>query len=419
MARLRNGLIRALRADWKGDAQDLAATLMALNKLIDLDLAIISDAYETEHAERQKETERRQIEEMLQREQELSSGLLMHAHAAVLVVDQRACIVRSNPIAESFAAGRPGDALEGLEWMGLFLSSDDAERVRASLLEPTAGGQPQPVTASSVIETPQGRRQVHWSAVGLSDARGDRFAGLVLGHDVTDLYEAQRRALQAERLAAIGQMATGLAHESRSALQRIGASAEMLELELEQNPAALELLARIQQSKSHLHQLLEEVRSYAAPIVLDRSPLRITEPWREAWELLSAERKGRTARLGEHLRARNLLVDADRFRLVQVFRNLFDNSLAAASDPVAIDVTCEPAELRGRPALRIRVRDNGRGLSSEERRRLFEPFYTTKPTGTGLGTAIAQRLVEAHGGTIEVGDSSPSGTEIVLTLLTA
>jgi signal transduction histidine kinase len=284
------------------------------------------------------------------------------------------------------------------------------------LLTARPDDQPRQVITSSALQRDGRKRQLHWSGAPLCDAAGLPFGVLVIGHDVTDLYEAQRRALQAERLAAIGQMATGLAHESRNALQRIGASAEMLELEMEGNPAALELLGRIQQSQAHLHQLLEEVRNYAAPVVLDRSAGRVTEAWREAWDLLSAQRRGRDAVLHERLLASDLVAEADRFRLVQVFRNLLDNALAAASDPVRIEICCEPAQIASTAALRIRVRDNGPGLSAEQRQRIFEPFYTTKPTGTGLGTAIAQRLIEAHGGTLAIGDAPPPGTEIIVTL---
>src|SRR5688572_15870937 len=116
-----------------------------------------------------------------------------------------------------------------------------------------------------------------------------------------------------------------MAHESRNALQRIGASAEMLELEVEGNPAALELLARIQQSQAHIHQLLDEVRNYAAPVILDTTECRITEVWREAWELLQRRRAGRQATLREHLDVPSLVIEGDRFRLVQVFRNLLEN----------------------------------------------------------------------------------------------
>jgi signal transduction histidine kinase len=151
-------------------------------------------------------------------------------------------------------------------------------------------------------------------------------------------------------------------------------------------------------------------------VVLDRSPCRLSEVWREAWELLLSDRRGRQADLREHVTAASLAVEADRFRLVQVFRNVLENALAACRDPVAIDIHCEAACLGSRPALRVLVRDNGPGLSPQERQRIFEPFFTTKPTGTGLGMAIVQRIVEAHGGTIAVGNPSPPGAEIILTL---
>jgi len=222
--------------------------------------------------------------------------------------------------------------------------------------------------------------------------------------------------LEAERLATIAQVAAGLSHESRNALQRIGASAEMLELELEGNATALEHVARIQQSQIHICRLLDDLRNYAAPVVLDRAAFRLSEVWREAWELLHAQRQIRQAELREYLRTTNLIVEADRFRLVQVFRNLMENSLAACVDPVQIDVTCEEARLGTAAALRVSVRDHGPGLNDEQRRRSFEAFFTTKPTGTGLGMAISRRIVEAHGGTITVGNCPPPGTEIIITM---
>lgn len=106
------------------------------------------------------------------------------------------------------------------------------------------------------------------------------------------------------------------------------------------------------------------------------------------------------------------LVDA--FRLEQVFRNILENALAACSDPVEITVFCSTAQLEGQPALQIAVRDNGPGLSAEQQQRIFEPFFTTKTKGTGLGMAIAQRIVEVHGGQIAAGEPDGSGAEIEL-----
>ena len=98
-----------------------------------------------------------------------------------------------------------------------------------------------------------------------------------------------------------------------------------------------------------------------------------------------------------------------------MFLNLFANSLEACPDPVVIWLSASDADLSGRPALRVSVRDNGPGFPPEYRPRLFEPFQSTKPTGTGLGLAISRRVVEAHGGTIEAGGQGP-GAEVVITL---
>ncbi len=413
LSRLRNGVIRFLRQHWNRDETTLSLSLQSLNKLLDLDLAIISDAYETEYVHRQQELERRRLDDVLHREKELSAGLLEHAQAAVLVLDRSGSIVRANPFLKSLTAEE--GSLQNQDWFDLFLTPEDRPRLRQALLRPTSACA-EPITASSTVNRDGHPRYLHWSGVPLYDAAGMPFAVLMVGHDITELHEAQQRALQAQRLAAIGQVATGLAHESRNALQRIGASAEMLELELEGNSAALELVTRIQQAQTHVHHLLEEVRNYAAPVVLDRSPCRISEAWREAWQLLHLQRKQKQAELREYVEPEDLMMDADRFRLVQVFRNLLENALAAGGDQVRIEIVCKSASLEGVDALCIRVRDNGPGLNPEQRLRIFEPFYTTRPTGTGLGTAIAQRLVEAHGGTIAVGDCPAPGTEIVVTL---
>ena len=107
---------------------------------------------------------------------------------------------------------------------------------------------------------------------------------------------------------------------------------------------------------------------------------------------------------------------ADPFRLEQIFRNILDNSLAACSPPAVIEIRAETAEFDGQPALRIAVRDNGPGIGPEQRPKVFDPFYTTKVKGTGLGMAIARRIVEAHGGRIGIGDGDGPGATFLITL---
>jgi signal transduction histidine kinase len=129
-------------------------------------------------------------------------------------------------------------------------------------------------------------------------------------------------------------------------------------------------------------------------------------------------REGRDARLEEDLGGLELTCVGDRFRLQQVFWNILDNALAACPDPVRVTIRCAEARLESEPAVRVAVRDSGPGLTAEQQQKLFEPFYTTKTKGTGLGMAVARRIVEAHGGEIAVGDAGPPGAEIVLTLPT-
>jgi PAS domain S-box-containing protein len=257
-------------------------------------------------------------------------------------------------------------------------------------------------------------RWLVWNAQALHEYEGGP-ALLCVGQDITSLKEAQERALQSERLAAIGQMVTGLAHESGNALARSQACLEMLALEVEDRPEAVDLITRVQKAQDHLRQLYDEVRGYASPLRLQREAWNIGSVWRQAWNNLAVARQGRDATLKEHQGGIDLRCTIDPFRLEQVFRNIFENALAACRDPVRIDVRCAQAKLHDRPALGIAVRDNGPGLSAEQQKRIFDPFFTTKTKGTGLGMAIAKRIVEAHQGQIAVGPTGP-GAEILLTL---
>jgi signal transduction histidine kinase len=218
-------------------------------------------------------------------------------------------------------------------------------------------------------------------------------------------------ALQNERLVGIGQMVAGLAHESGNALARSQSCLEMLAWEVEDRPAALDLIARIQKAQDHLKQLYEEVRGYAAPLKLDRERWELSAVWRQAWDNLTLQRKGRDATLTEATDGIDLRCAVDQFRLEQVFRNILENALAACADPVRVEIRCSLALVGGKPAVCVAVRDNGPGLNAEQQRRIFDPFYTTKTKGTGLGMAIAKRIVEAHGGQISVGPSQ-GGAEI-------
>lgn len=230
------------------------------------------------------------------------------------------------------------------------------------------------------------------------------------------LKAANARMMQAERLAAIGQMMTGLVHESRNALQRGEACLGMLSLNLQGQQDSLDLVARVQKVQKKLHELFEEVRNYAAPIKLQRGDHDLRDVLEETWDNLVWSRQGHHVSFNLPKSETSPCCSVDASRLEQVFRNIFENSLAACADPVRIEITWKPINLDGRPAWQLSIADNGPGMTPEQRTKIFEPFFTTKPNGTGLGMAISKRIIDEHDGTIAVNESRTDGTEIVITL---
>ena len=231
------------------------------------------------------------------------------------------------------------------------------------------------------------------------------------------LREIESKLLQSERLAAIGQMMTVLTHESGNILARGNAVLEMLELEVENSPAALELIERLKKASGDLRRLHEEVRNYAAPIELDRDRWDLASIWRQTWKSLTNTHKPEhPPSLVENFAEIDLKCEVDAFRLDQVFRNLFENAVAACRHAVRIEVECRDCELQDRPAVQITVRDDGPGMTPDEAKWVFAPFYTTKPKGTGLGLAIVTRIVEAHGGTILLESAPNMGAAFTITL---
>jgi two-component system, LuxR family, sensor kinase FixL len=220
-----------------------------------------------------------------------------------------------------------------------------------------------------------------------------------------DLLTTQQKLIQSERLAAIGQMVTGLAHESRNALQRSRACLDMLSLDLESVPEQHDLVQRSKSALVELQTLYEEVRNYAAPIQLERSRCNLQRLCNEVWGNLVDQWRANHIQLEMNC-APCPDVRCDKHRIGQVFRNLFENSLSVAPANSRIRVDCRVivGEDSEGQRVEVTVSDEGPGFELSQRSKIFEPFYTTKTKGTGLGMAICKRIIDAHDGKIFVVD---------------
>jgi len=359
-------------------------------------------------------TELHNMMEETQQQRDFAESILDTAQAIILVLDNDGNIVRFNSFMEEIT-GYPLSEVAGLDWFDLFIPPTEQSEVKnlfASAINqyPVEGHINRIVTKSGNFLT------IAWWAKLLYDSNNNLRGVLSIGHDITDYTLAQERALQAERLAAIGQMVTGLAHESRNALQRAQACLEMLELDLDNQPEQLDLTLRCQKALDDLYRLYEEVRSYAAPIKLDRRECCLEDIWTKTWANLDAERAGRHINFSQQVNDVSLVCRVDPHRMTQVFRNIFENSLAVCEETGEVSVRCGECKWQNQDALQISIRDNGPGLTGEQAAKIFQPFFTTKQKGTGLGMAIAKRIIEAHGGSIDVGNRSQRGAEILITL---
>ncbi len=353
-------------------------------------------------------TREKQIDAEIQRERNLSESLFQSIGIALLVLDENNRVIRCNEFC-SLISGTPASQIIGRDWCDLFFSEGnqaydmlEQARVHGVGTCPLLG-----------IYGKNGQsREIRWSAKLILDpSRSHQL--LVLGQDVTVLEAAQRRLRHSERLASIGEATARLAHECRNAMQRIQVGISVLGLMLH-DPTVQEVLARMQRAQNDLSILFDAVRTQVSSISLHFKEVDLSEIWRAAWEDLCPANQDAT--LTEDILARNLLCNCSEFHLRQVFRNLFENAIAAAGPTARITIHCRPALLNQNDALVVAVRDNGAGFTPLQRARAFESFFTTKKEGTGLGLPICQSIVIAHGGTIEIGGEHGQGGEIVIVI---
>lgn len=409
MAVMRGSLVAVL-ADGGADE----ATRAALNKALDAQLAVMLDAYAhhvVTRVQRIDLDEARALRSSVRRLEHEYVALLGLAQLVVLGLDEQGHVVLVNDeLARATGYGR--DELLGRS-LSQLLAEDSDPGPLTSAWRSVADGTMREAEVDVELETRAGRRRtVHFRLV-----RPERTADqsspvvvFVLGRDVTDERELAERTRQSERLAAVGTLAAGLAHEIRNPLNGAHLAVTFLDRALRRaglGGEAAEAVKTIEHEISRLSALVTEFLQFARPQALVCAPVSLGELCQRVSGLLAADAHRARVSIACDLPTSDVVVDGDAGKLEQVVLNLGRNAIEAIAD----------AKRTGRVVLRLRrtprralieVKDDGPGLSSATAP-IFDAFFSTKPAGTGLGLSIAHRIVTDHRGQIDV-ESTSAGT---------
>ncbi len=218
------------------------------------------------------------------------------------------------------------------------------------------------------------------------------------------LEQAQAEARRSERLAALGQMSAGLAHEIRNPLGVIKGSAEMLHQKLgEANPLASELAGYISSETNRLSALVTRFLDFARPMQAELVPQEIAPVLDRALHSVELTHKDSPVRVERQYEANLPLIPLDESLSEQAFVNLIQNAYdAMGSSGGTLRVSAAQARNSNQDGVEVRIEDTGPGIPMELREQIFNPFVTTKKTGVGLGLSIVSKIIDAHHGTIRV-----------------
>jgi signal transduction histidine kinase len=218
---------------------------------------------------------------------------------------------------------------------------------------------------------------------------------------------AEKKLAESERLALIGQLAAGLAHELNNPLAVILGSAR--EAAVSPGPQAAPWLQRVEREAQRCQRLVKDLLYFSKPLVLERSRADLVDLARQAFQR-ALQGRGAGYELAAPDRAAWAEVDAD--RLGQVFVNLFSNAMDSMPQGGRLEFSLKPQA----SSLRLSLRDQGPGLPPGDLEKIFRPFFTTKPGGTGLGLAICRSILRAHGGSIRAERPRGKGSLFVVEL---
>jgi two-component system, NtrC family, sensor histidine kinase PilS len=246
----------------------------------------------------------------------------------------------------------------------------------------------------------------------LYDERGEKKGSILVFEDVGQLKKLEDRVRQSEKMAAIGQLAAGIAHEIRNPLASISGSVQLLQSDRKNSPDEAKLMNIVLREIDRLNKLISEFLDYARPQMPLDQTVSLSELLAELVETLKLDQLSQGVRFDVSI-SPNIEIPGNYDKLKQAFWNIIINSLqsmeASKSKVLVVNLTMQAAFAV------LRIRDSGSGIPPEQLARIFEPFHTTKPKGTGLGLAIVHSILENHFADIEVKSELQVGSEFIIT----
>ncbi len=263
-------------------------------------------------------------------------------------------------------------------------------------------------------------RTIRVSTAELSGDDGHLSGVILQAQDVTEWLALEQRVRVADKLAALHTLSAGVAHELRNPLGAMDLNLQLLEEEMKAiaplPPQAAHYLHVLNAECRRLSAILDNFMKFARPGAIRLHEVDIEQLFRHILALMQFEAEERKIRLDQTVEDGLSPVMGDETLIGQVLVNIVVNAFHAMPDGGVCRIAAGRREADGKPWVEISVHDTGVGIKAEDLSRLFEPFYTTKPTGNGLGLAIAYRIIQDHGGRIAVASTPGSGTTVTVTL---
>lgn len=239
-----------------------------------------------------------------------------------------------------------------------------------------------------------------------------------LQEDVAGLREELRQKNEQlerkSRLAALGEMAAGMAHEIRNPLGGVQLYASLLERDLQGQDGSLKWVQKIHNGVRTLDRIVSDILAFAHDQACEKGPVHVRSLVEDALDYCRPRLADSRVIIDLNGIDADLTMNADVFLMQRLLLNLLLNALDAVTPEGCVWIRAGRDVVAGETRVRLEVADNGGGIDADIMGRIFDPFFTTKDTGTGLGLAIVHRIVEGHGGVITASNNDRGGASFTI-----